>query len=573
MSVSTVSFQTPNVSMEELLNQEPMSVQEVSSGKIVIGKIVSIHNEKEPAYAIVSIGAKLEGQISLKEFDDDVKMGEEVEALVRGRDKETGLIILSKRELERRKGWEVIIESFEKELPVNGEVKRKMKQGYLVNVEQVPMFMPHSLVGSLANAQNKKGRRFDLIGTSFTVNIIELNHKRKTGIVSRKKFQDEQNQQHWSAISEKLNIGDIVAAKVVKQIKAGVFLEVENVLGFMHNNNISWERNKDELKEGLKDVETIQARVLEIDAENNRLSLGVKQLTEDPWSTVNEKYEVGQVVKGTVSFVANYGAFIDMGNGLEGLLHVTEMSWTRKVNQAREIVRLGQEIEAKIIGINAADKRISLGLRQMFENPWTDIKTTYKVGQVVKGFVKDLAPFGAFVAITDEIDGLIRKEDINWDEPAVDPRKHFKTGQEIEFKIVEINLEDKRIGCSARHLLPNPYKDLRNKYPRGSVVEGVISGVADFGVFIRFEDRYEGLVHINNLPQEQTTNIRQNYKKGDAVKAVVKGIDAENRKISLSIKDVEYALARKEMAQYIEKDYKDEIATSNPFATLAGFGK
>lgn len=557
-----VLFQDSDVSMADVFKTD-IAVADIRPGAVVTGKVVGI----TPEFAIIDMGSKSEGRIGIREFDGEPKIGETVEALVRSYDQETGLVQLSKRELELRRGWEIVKEAFEKQVPVNALVKRSLREGYLVNVEGVFMFLPHTQVG-LLGPRERGAKKINIVGQTYLVKILDLNERRKTGTVSRKLFQDEQNAALWKDIGTRIKIGDIVRGTVTKHTNSGVFINVQGIEGFLHRSNITWERKADQAKEKLQVGSEVNVRVLEIDPENHRLSLGLKQLTEDPWSTVFARFKVGDKVTGKVSFVANYGAFIELGEGLEGLLHITEMSWTRKVNHASEIVKVGQEIETKIIGINKDDKRISLGLRQLHANPWDTIRREVKVGQTMKGRIRGLTSNGIFVAITDSIDGLIRKEDIAWTEPAPDPKRTYKIGDEIEFKIIEINSEERKVLCSIRHTLPNPYKKLRDKYPRGSVVEGTVSGIVDFGIFIKFDEGYEGLAHISTMEKEQASNFKKIFTKGQPVKAVVKSIDPESRKISLSLKDVPYALEKIEMRQYLEKENSSKAETASPFANL-----
>jgi small subunit ribosomal protein S1 len=562
MAMRKVLFQDSDISMAEVFKTD-IAVADIRPGAVVTGKVVGI----TPEFAIIDMGGKSEGRIGIREFDGEPKIGETVEALVRSYDQETGLVQLSKRELELRRGWEIVKEAFEKQVPVNALVKRSLREGYLVNVEGVFMFLPHTQVG-LLGPRERGAKKINIVGQTYLVKILDLNERRKTGTVSRKLFQDEQNAALWKDIGTRIKIGDIVKGTVTKHTNSGVFINVQGIEGFLHRSNITWERKADQAKEKLQVGSEVNVRVLEIDPENHRLSLGLKQLTEDPWSTVFTRFKVGDKVTGKVSFVANYGAFIELGEGLEGLLHITEMSWTRKVNHASEIVKVGQEIETKIIGINKDDKRISLGLRQLHANPWDTIRREVKVGQTMKGRIRGLTSNGIFVAITDSIDGLIRKEDIAWTEPAPDPKRTYKIGDEIEFKIIEINSEERKVLCSIRHTLPNPYKKLRDKYPRGSVVEGTVSGIVDFGIFIKFDEGYEGLAHISTMEKEQASNFKKIFTKGQPVKAVVKSIDPESRKISLSLKDVPYALEKIEMRQYLEKENSSKAETASPFANL-----
>ncbi|MDH5720220.1 MAG: 30S ribosomal protein S1 [Spirochaetia bacterium] len=565
MAIAEISFQEDNLSMEELLKQSEVNMADIHQGSIITGEIVGFHPEKNPTAAIVAMGTKSEGKISLNEFHDSPKVGDEVEALVKSLDKDTGLILLSKNELERRKGWEVVNEAFEKNVPVAGIVEKKLKQGYSVNVEGLPMFLPHSHVGIL---QGNRNDRPDFVGSEVIFRIIEINSRKKTGILSRRQFQEEQNGQLWQELTKKIHVGDTVEGVVKKHVKTGAFIEIEGIDGFLHHSNMSWERHNDNYKENIPVDTKVKTKVLEIDPENLRLSLGLKQLTSDPWESVTEQFSIGDIVKGRVSFVANYGAFVEIGKAIEGLLHVSEMSWTKKVNHAREIVKLDDSIEAKIIGINLESKRISLGLKQLQTNPWDYVRDNIKVGDVLKGKIKKVTTFGAFVQVTDDIDGLIRKEDLNWEEPAPEPKNLYKKNDEVEYKVVEINLEDRKIGCSIRHLLPNPYRDLKRKYSRGTVLEGKITGITDFGIFVKIDDNLEGLVHLSSMTKDEATSIKKTFQKGNKVKVVLRSVDPEKRKISLSTRDIENALEKMEISQYIEKEGYAETLTSSPFENL-----
>lgn len=566
MAVSPVSFQESNMTMEELLSEGNIDVTPIKPGAITQGKVVGFSSDSNQDFIIISMGAKSEGKIATREFDTKPQVGDDIEALIKSIDAESGLVILSKSELEMRRGWEIVQESFEKELPVSGIVRRQVQQGYMVNVSGLMMFLPHSHVGSLMRP-GEKGRKPSIMGSEFLFSILELDQRKRTGIISRKTFLEGENAENWTKLVKTIHINDIVEGTVIKHIKIGAFIEVMGVLGFLHKSNISWERFTGDFRQKLPIGEKIQVRILEIDPENHRLSLGLKQLTEDPWLSVENRLKANDVIKGKVTFVANYGAFVDLGGGIEGLLHVSEMSWTRKINHAAEILKKGQEIETMILDINPGEKRIALGMKQLFENPWDDVRNTLDVGQHLKSVIKDVTHFGAFVAITEEIDGLIRKEDINWDEPAPDPRKILKSGDEVEFKVTEINYEEKKIGCSIRHTLPNPYKDLRQKYKRGTIVDGVVTGVVDFGIFVRFNEKFEGLVHTSAMTREESEGHKKIYKKGDKVKAVVRSIDPEARKISLSTRDVQNAMERLEIEAYIDRNAQ-ETPTNNPFKNL-----
>ena len=567
MAVSSVSFQVNNLSMEDLLNENGVFSNSSAPGSIITGKVAGFNKDSGKEYVIISMGTKSEGKIDLSELDQKPEIGSDMEALVISTDYESGMIRLSRRELEAQRGWDVVKESYEKDLPVSGVVKSQSNRGFVVSVSGLNLFLPHSHIGSLIQGNDRSGRKPSVIGSTYMFKVLEIDSRKKTGVVSRKAFMEGENAEKWSRFLEKHKINDIVTGHVVKHINIGAFVEVDGVLGFLHKNNISWERISGDFKNLLPVGQDKSMRIIEIDADNHRLSMGLKQLSEDPWTTVAQKFKKNDIIKGTVTFVANYGAFVDLGGGIEGLLHVSEMSWTRKINHAAEILKKNQEIEVKVLNVDPEKKKIALGLKQLFNNPWDDLKNSVKIGDVMKAKIADVTNFGVFVKITDEIDGLVRKEDTSWDEPAGDPRKKYKTGEEVEFKIIEMNFEEKKIGCSIRHILPNPYKKLKNKYGKGSLIKGQITGVADFGIFVNVGDDLEGLVHISSMTEEEAAGHKKIFKKGDNVTVTLRSVDPENRKISLSTRDVQRVMDRAEIESYINHD-ENYAPTSSPFSGL-----
>ncbi|MDH4261983.1 MAG: S1 RNA-binding domain-containing protein [Spirochaetia bacterium] len=566
MAVSSVSFQVNNVSMEDLLNESEVFTNSSKPGSIVMGKVAGFNKDSGNEYVIVSMGTKSEGRIDVSELDHKPEIGSDIEAMVISTDHESGMIRLSRRELEAQRGWDVVKESYEKDLPVSGIVRSQGNRGYNVNVSGLNLFLPHSHLGSLIQGSDR-GRKSAVIGSTYMFKILELDSRKKSGIVSRKVFMEGENSEKWTKFLEKHKINDIVTGHVVKHINIGAFIEVDGVLGFLHKSNISWERLNGDFKNLLPVGEDRQMRIIEIDSDNHRLSMGLKQLSEDPWAAVGQRFKKNDVVKGSVTFLANYGAFVDLGGGIEGLLHVSEMSWTRKINHAGEILKKNQEVETKVLNVDPEKKKIALGLKQLFSNPWDDLKNSVKIGDVMKVKVADVTNFGVFVKITDDIDGLIRKEDISWEEPAVDPRKNFKTGDEVEVKVVEMNFEEKKIGCSIRHLLPNPYKKLKNKYGKGSIIKGQVTGIVDFGIFVKIDNELEGLVHLSAMTEEESAGYKKMYKKGDSLTVVLRSVDPESRKISLSTKDVQRAIDREEIESYIDQN-ENYLPTSSPFSNL-----
>ena len=551
-----------SLSMEELMTEEHLNISDVTKGSTVKGKVLRQDPSANPQYILVDLNSKSEGAIPIEEFDEIPKEGSEVKAIVNSFDQETGLIQLSKRALDIRRAMDLLEKAYRQELPVTGEIKKKLAKGYMVEIEKLEMFLPHSQIGSLLQERAGNHQK-SLLGNTYTYQIIELNSKRNTGVVSRKKWQDSQNRSHWESLLQKIEIGAIVEGKVLHHVQIGVFVQVENVVGFLHRSNISWGKLRKKIEEVYPVGSEIKVRVLEINHENMKLSLGLKQLIKDPWENILDDLRVGSTVKGKVSYLAGYGAFVDLENEIEGFVPISEISWMRKIGHPKETLSIGDEIEVKVLGINAKDKKLTLGIKQLQRNPWDDIKNNVKVGDVRKGKIKYIAPYGMFVQITDEIDGLVRREDVSWKDRFFDLSKTYKKNEQVDFKITHIDEKDRRVGCSIKHLLRNPYQEIRRKYSNKTPIDGKVLKVMDSGVLVVLsDDDLTGFAHTSEIPRGTMGNIN----KGDEIKVIVKNVDPKNERISLSIKAVEHVLEKVEMGKYIEK--KDQRLTDNPFSKL-----
>lgn len=563
----SLSFKEEQMTMENLIAEEQMNVPDMSKGSVVKGSVIRKEPEKNTEYVLLDLNSKSEGMLLIDEFDSIPDVGDTVEAIVKSFDSETGFVLLAKKELEIRRSMELLREAHQKELPVSGEIVKKLSSGYLVDVQKVNMFLPHSHIGDLLQETPTK-KRNSLLGQIFTYKILELDKDRAGGTVSRKALQDKQNISNWNKLVQETEIGDIVEGKVIHYVRLGAFIEVGNVVGFLHHSNISWGRNTKKI-EGVYPIGSImQVRVLEIDSENMKLSLGVKQLTQDPWETILDEIKVGSTVEGTVSYMAKYGAFLNLKNDLEGLIPVSEISWLRKPEHTKKAFKLGSQVKARVLGINIKDKKITLGLKQLQENPWNVVMNQVKVGDVRKGKIKYIATYGMFVEITDAIDGLIRREDISWNERVDDLKSKYKKNQEIEFKVSHMDEANYRIACSVKHLTGNPYTEIKKKYSNRALVESKFVKMTKFGILAQLPEEIVGLIHLSEIPRGREQSLKESLKAGDTLNVVIKNVDVENERVALSLRGVDNAIEKVEMKKYIEK--KDTTLMSKPFSSLKG---
>ncbi len=561
-SSTHLDIRTDNTAMEKLMNEGGFNVSDIQKGDIVMSKVIRREPAKNPEYILVDLNSKSEGIIPIEEFDTIPDNGMEIEAIVISFDRETGFVKLSKKSLDIHRAMDLLENSYANELPVTGKIIKKLSKGYIVDIEKVEMFLPHSHIGSVLQ-DNLKNNRRGLIGNTYTYNIIDLDKKRATGVVSRKKWQDAQNQSHWEDFVNTTEVGTIVNGQVLHHVRIGVFVQVQNLIGFLHQSNISWRKQRKKLEELYLVGSEIKVRILDIDQENMKMSLGLKQLTENPWETIMNDLQVGSRIRGTVSYLARHGAFVDLDNDLDGFVPIDEISWARKLDHPSKALNIGDKLDFKVLGVNSKEKKITLGIKQLQENPWKKVADNIKIGDIRRGKIKYITSYGMFIQIEDNIDGLIRREDISWHGKSVEPKQKYKKNQEIDFKIINIDEENRKIACGIKHLKKNPYEELKKKYSNKPLIVGKVLKIVDYGIFILLlDDDMTGLAHRRDIPPSHIKKI----KRGDEVKVIVKQVDLKNERISLSLKESESAVEKVEMGRYINK--KDEILTSNPFSKL-----
>ena len=500
----------------------------------------------------LDIGQKQDGRCPLAEFDERPSSGSTVPVVVL-HETGDGMIRLSRARAVRRVSWERLAEAFEAGHQLSGQVNKVLPQGYLVLHGGVELFLP------LSQSDVKiKGRRLSQ-GKSIDFKILVLKEKHRSAIISRRAVMEERNEEKWTEFLAKYKVDDDVTGKVSKIVSFGVFIDLGGLEGLLHQSDISWKKFAP-FKDRFKTGDEVTVRLLGLDQENNRISLGLKQLTQDPWLWAQENLKPEAVISGRVINLTDYGAFIEIKEGLEGLVHVSELTWARRVRHPKRYLEMGQEVEAMVLGVDFESKRVSLGIRQLTENPWETLPQQVNVGDVMEGPITRVTKFGAFVTVREDVEALIHFSDYTWDDKV--DKEMLKKGETVQFKILEINSEDRRVSAGVKQLQPSPHEELRKKYKNGDVIECKIKNIADFGIFVEFDDGFEGLIHRSKIPLKgDDVKLEEHFKPGDPLKASLLNINVAGRKVSLSIKDYERKQEREIIKQYLKKD--DSPSTSS----------
>lgn len=506
------------------------TISNIREGQIVKGTIVAV----TPKDVIVDIGYKSEGAISLSEFQDPetIKIGDEIEVYLEAREDENGTVVLSKQKAERTVGWETVIAKYGEGDMIEGRVSREVKGGFMVDIG-VEAFLPASLA-----ALKSFGNTSQLIGQTFQFKIVKINKPRKNIVVSRKDALQQQKEEDKKKIFDSLQKGAVVGGIVRNITDFGAFVDLgAGITGLLHITDMSWGRVSHP-SEVLAIGDNIEVVVLGFDKENMRVSLGLKQKTANPWETVDTKYPVGTKVKGSVVNIVPYGAFVELEKGIEGLLHISELSWTKKYNNPNELLAIGDRIELQVLDIDKQNKKISLGLKQLETNPWLDVETKYPVGTKVKGKIRNLTDYGAFVELEDGIDGLIHVSDISWTKRIGHPKDVFKKGEKVEAVVLAADSNNRRISLGLKQLTSDPWDSIAAKYIPDTVLSGKITKIANFGLFVEIEQDLEGLAHISEIPLSEGEKMEEKFKVEDELKVKVIKVDSIQHKIALSLKGV-----------------------------------
>ena len=525
---------TPEVEVEDfatLFEASQKTGGPIEEGKVVSGTVIQLTKD----YAVVDIGYKSEGQVAISEFvpapggEPGVKVGDKVEVLVESRENDTGMVVLSKEKADKMRIWDEISAACERDELVEGMIVGRVKGGLSVDIG-VKAFLPGSQVDI------RPVRNLDkLIGEKFKFKVIKFNKKRGNIVLSRRVLLEKEREELKKETLKNLKEGAILKGVVKNLTDYGAFIDLGGIDGLLHVTDMSWGRigHPSEMFEVGQEVRVV---VLKFDPTSERVSLGLKQIQEDPWHRADEKYPVGSRVKGKVVSLTDYGAFIELEQGVEGLVHVSEMSWTKRVKHPSKLVEVGKVVEAVVLDIDPKAKRISLGMKQIEANPWTLLEDKYPIGSVIRGEVRNVTDFGIFVGVEEGIDGLVHVSDISWTERIKHPGEKFKKGDIVEAAVLNIDVENERFSLGIKQIQPDPWTTLTERHPVGARVKGKVTKVTDFGAFVELEPGIEGLVHVSEMKDERVENPRDVVAEGQEVDVKVIDMDLQERKIALSIK-------------------------------------
>jgi len=520
------------------------SLRQPQSGEVVKGVVVQIEQD----VVLVDVGYKSEGCIRIGEFIDEngdltVKVGDEVNVYFERGENIRGHMVLSKKKADSQVAWEAIAAAGEGGT-IEGKITGKVKGGMTVDVG-VEAFLPASQVDL------RPGGNMDrFVGQTYEFRILKLNRKRGNLVLSRRVLLEEDRDKARTETLATLKEGDIVSGVVKNIAEYGAFVDLGGVDGLLHVTDMSWGR-LGHPSEMVKVGDTLNVMVLKYDREKGKISLGLKQTVPDPWLNVSDRYREGERVSGKVVSLTDYGAFISLEDGIEGLVHVSEMSWTRRVRHPSELLKTGEEVEAVILGVDPGNRRISLGLKQTEVNPWTVIGERYPVGTKIEGQIKNITDFGVFIGIEDGIDGLVHVSDISWTRRVKHPGELFTKGQTVQAVVLNIDVDNERLSLGIKQLVPDPWDEIPRKYRPGSRVKGRVTSVTDFGVFVEIEEGIEGLVHVSEISHEKVASPKDFANVGDELEAVVLNVDMVEKKIALSIKSLQTAIDKAELASYM----------------------
>ncbi len=539
------SPQDPGDSMESVMDMYEESFKRFAEGEVVTGRVISIDKD----HVLVDIGYKSEGQVRIQEFTDQsgnvtAKVGDAIEVMVEWWDDEDERVLLSKDKAANIKVWEAVKKSYDEEGTVKGTITNRVKGGFSVDIG-VPGFLP----GSQADLRPIRNLD-DMVGKEFDFKILKYNRKRSNIVLSRRAILEKELEQKRSATLETINEGKVVEGAVKNITEYGVFVDLGGVDGLLHITDISWGRVKHP-SELFSIGDPITVKILNLDLENERVSLGMKQLNEDPWTTASKKYAVGSRVTGKVVSLTDYGAFIELEEGIEGLIHVSEMSWTRKIRHPSKVVSVGEEVEAVVLDIKPESRRISMGMKQVVPNPWDVISEKYPIGTTIEGKIKNITDFGLFIGIDEGIDGLVHISDISWTRRIKHPSELFKKGDVVQAIVLDIEKENERFSLGIKQLQDDPWASVAHRYEVGKEITGTITNLTDFGIFVELEEGIEGLVHVSEISKEKIKTPTEKFKIGDVISARVMNINSDERRIGLSIKRLEMEDEQNLLSEYV----------------------
>ncbi|MBR5194982.1 MAG: 30S ribosomal protein S1 [Akkermansia sp.] len=516
-----------NTELEALINAK---LPNFRKGDIVNGTILEIR----PQVVLVDIGYKSEGVIPVSEFEDEeIEVGDQIEVLLESLENDEGLVVLSKEKAAHKQNWDKIVAVYKDGGLVKGKVKSVVKGGLMVNVG-VEAFLPGSQVDIIPPKDLN-----EFVGNVYEFKIVKVNDERKNIVLSRREVIEAERSEQRQRFLETVAIGDRVKGLVKNITDFGAFVDLSGMDGLLHITDMSWGR-VNHPSELLHIGQELEVLILDVDRDKERVSLGLKQLSDNPWADIEAKYPIGSQVKGRVTKLLAYGAFVELEKGVEGLVHVSELSWTKRITRPSDVLSLDQEIEAIVLNISVEEQKISLGIRQLDENPWEAIENRFPVGTVISGAVRNLTPYGAFVALEEGIDGMIHVSDMSWTRKINHPSEVLKKGDVVEARVLNIDKENQRVSLGIKQLETDPWESIDARFKVGDLVSGTVAKIASFGAFVNLDGDIDGLIHISQLSEEHVERVKDVIKVGDDIKARVIKVDKVERRIGLSIKAVNY---------------------------------
>ena len=548
--------------MEEAMSQSQTSF---AAGQIVKGTIIEIRSKE----IMVDIGYKSEGSVPTNEFEDleeDLKIGDQVDVLIIQLEDREGMVVLSHEQAIFKQNWDNIRAICEEGGRIKGRIKAAVKGGLIVNIG-VEAFLPSSQIDV-----NTPADLDGLVGQAFEFKVVKLNLERQNIVLSRRELLEEERSEQRAQLLGEMVPGDVRKGTVKNLTDFGAFIDLNGLDGLLHVTDMSWGRitHPSQLLIVGQELEVV---VLDINKETERVSLGLKQKQENPWENIDDKYPIGEKVSGKVVNLMPYGAFVELEPGVEGLVHVTELSWTKRINKPSEVLKADDEIEAIVLGINRDEQKISLGVRQLDTNPWDLAQEKYPVGSKVTGKIRNLTSYGAFMGLEEGLDAMIHVSDISWTRKINHPSEVLKKGMEVEAEVLEVDRDNQRISAGMKQLAEDPWETIDNYYKVGDLVKGKVSKLASFGAFVGLEHDIDGLVHISQVSEERIDKIKNALKVDEEVNARVIKIDRADRRIGLSIKAANYSqeqLKEEEAVLDSLKPGEDLVALQHAFDTIGG---
>ena len=548
MSQADITNTQPKESFAELLDQ---SFQEMTSieGSVVTGTVLSIEKDM----ILIDVGLKSEGRVPIREFGNDedeikIKAGDNVEVFIERLEDANGQAILSREKARREESWVNLEKALEKQQRVNGVIFGKVKGGFTVDLEGATAFLP----GSQVDIRPIKDLGV-LMGTPQPFQILKMDRRRGNIVVSRRAVLEDSRAEARTELVANLEEGQVLQGVIKNITDYGAFVDLGGVDGLLHVTDISWKRINHP-SEALQIGESVQVKVIKFNDETQRISLGIKQLTEDPWLKVFERFPIGSKMSGVVTNITDYGSFVELEDGIEGLVHVSEMSWTKKNVHPGKIVSTSEKVEVMILEIDVQKRRISLGIKQCIDNPWEKYKTENKIGDTIEGEIRNITEFGLFVALSEDIDGLVHLSDISWDGNGDELIKDFTKGTSVKAKILDIDIEKERISLGIKQLTEDLTSTELGNLSKGSIVTCTVSVISDKGLDVSVGDNISGFIKKNDLARERSDQKTERFGVGDKIDAMVTNIDKKLRKVSLSIKAKEIEEEKKVMEEYGSSD-------------------